>query len=421
MFGVLSKTDCIIWLLLAAISTLNFFTSSDWLVSISVVISVLYLLRCNSNKVLPFFIFISFYLYLFLNGENDLHRYIYLAFIVRSIIICGNKIIFKLFLISVLYIGIHIYSSINTIPITIGVFTPFFSILCLYLACCIYKENDKINCVYSYLYGYFTSIAFGILRPYCRLEQILSIDYVEGITTLRFAALSFDPNYFTILSVITLFILLFDYGVHFKNKLLWSVLVVITITSAAMTFSKSFYISLIAIILLMLLKAPNRIKKTAVYSLPLLFILLVVFWNDVENALGIMEARFGSADDINGLTTGRSEIWELYLYEMTSYPDKMLFGHGFLDLERAAHNTYIEVVFKFGLIGLLVNILYIGLCFKTIKGKGNFKLVNSFFALLFLSLLYMLNFYTFYQVAICFFMVIIMIKSTNNFPDLSKS
>ena len=410
MLNILSKADKWLWFSLAAISVFNFFTSSDLLVTIAVAIAIIYLLSCNQKKVLPFFIFISFYLYLFLNGENDLHRYIYLSFIIRSIFICGGKTLPKLLFISFIYIGFHIYSSIGVIPISIGLFTPFFSILCLYLACCIYEEKDRELCIYSYLYGYFSSIILGLLRPYCRLEEILSIDFVEDITTLRFAALSFDPNYFTILSVITLFILLFNYGTNFKNKILWLALVGITIAAAAMTFSKSFYISLAMFLLLTLLKAPKQIKKNLLYSVPILFILVIVFREHIENAIGIMETRFGNVDDVNGLTTGRDVIWELYLDEMIRYPDKAMLGFGFLDLERAAHNTYIEIIFKFGIVGLLTNILYIGYCVVRTKGNIALNILNCFFVLLFLSLLSMLNFYTFYQISICFFVIIVMIK-----------
>ena len=64
----------------------------------------------------------------------------------------------------------------------------------------------------------------------------------------------------------------------------------------------------------------------------------------------------GSA--INSLTTGRTDIWIDYLDYFIRHPLKTLFGSGmcgFAEVHgRAAHSTYIEMLFHLGIVGSLL-------------------------------------------------------------------
>lgn len=69
----------------------------------------------------------------------------------------------------------------------------------------------------------------------------------------------------------------------------------------------------------------------------------------------IIDNRFVYASDISELTTGRTELWKRYFYELTHNPLLLLFGEGFSAAtlnNKASHNTIIQSFFQFGITGV---------------------------------------------------------------------
>ena len=76
-------------------------------------------------------------------------------------------------------------------------------------------------------------------------------------------------------------------------------------------------------------------------------------------------SRFTSVDSgnfLNSLSTGRTDIWIAYLKEIFENPFDCLFGHGMLSKyayvpeqmqDRAQHNLYIFLLYKFGFVGII--------------------------------------------------------------------
>ena len=68
--------------------------------------------------------------------------------------------------------------------------------------------------------------------------------------------------------------------------------------------------------------------------------------------------RFNSASDVNSLTTGRSNIQMSYLKYITDNYMAMFFGRGivgwYLPFPSAAHNTFIQMVYQMGFIGIFI-------------------------------------------------------------------
>ena len=101
---------------------------------------------------------------------------------------------------------------------------------------------------------------------------------------------------------------------------------------------------------------------------------------------------------LNKFTTGRSEIWGVYLREIFSQPVSCLFGHGIgagLPIigkaEVSAHNFYLESLYLLGVVGVLIMAgLVVYLFIKTSK-KSNRKFVNFLPVLVILFMLLSLN------------------------------
>lgn len=105
--------------------------------------------------------------------------------------------------------------------------------------------------------------------------------------------------------------------------------------------------------------------------------------------------RFVAYDSWNGLlskiTTGRSEIWVMYLKEFANSVWNILFGVGLLTtdlISKGPHNVFIYLIYRVGIVGLLMIGVLIYFYIRQAKGKFKFSfggllllLVYMFFAL----------------------------------------
>lgn len=69
----------------------------------------------------------------------------------------------------------------------------------------------------------------------------------------------------------------------------------------------------------------------------------------------IIDDRFAYAANVSQITTGRTDIWKNYLNYFIENIDVTILGEGYTPINlngRASHNTVIQVIFQFGLIGI---------------------------------------------------------------------
>ncbi len=92
-------------------------------------------------------------------------------------------------------------------------------------------------------------------------------------------------------------------------------------------------------------------------------IVLFVFRDYAIRLIGRYIKKYDKSDILNSLTTGRIDIWKDYLKAIFSTPFSFLFGHGTLSKyvycvaqgqDRAQHNLYIFLLYKFGLCGCVL-------------------------------------------------------------------
>lgn len=91
----------------------------------------------------------------------------------------------------------------------------------------------------------------------------------------------------------------------------------------------------------------------------------------------IIDDRFAYAANVSQLTTGRTDIWKNYINEFLENIDITLLGEGYSTVildGRASHNTVIQGVFQFGLIGLPLIAAWMYFFIKSIlKSEKNTK------------------------------------------------
>ena len=97
-----------------------------------------------------------------------------------------------------------------------------------------------------------------------------------------------------------------------------------------------------------------------------------------------MEVRFSYASNISELTTGRTDLWLKYLREFTHNGWLTLLGEGYTSItleNEASHNTVIQGIFQFGLLGFPALCAWIAFILKR-AGSGRLRHCRAKYVLL---------------------------------------
>lgn len=108
-------------------------------------------------------------------------------------------------------------------------------------------------------------------------------------------------------------------------------------------------------------------------------ILIVASSSAFQGLLKMVSERFSFACDISGLTTGRTDVWKDYLREFAYNPKLLLLGEGFTNItldslrNKASHNTILQGIYQFGILGFPILIAWIYKSVKTITEESYYK------------------------------------------------
>lgn len=381
----------------------NFFFSNDYLSLLVTLLCAGYIFVVDENELVPSMCFLTFFSYLFRYGPYSLFFIIYLSVFIRVFLIAeSERFAFLFFLL--LYFVSHLLNS-NLSSMSLGAISPIMFNMFLFAFCVKTKIISVTKCNLYFLAGFLISSFLGIFKSYTRLPDVLKdanvslgrLDFLD-----RFSGLTYDANFFTMLAITSMFVILLMRG-SFHIRLF---LFFITLFAGMATYSKSFYFSLVFCIIYLL----KYVKKLDVVSLFkygwIIGVVLICIGGLIGSYFDIFLYRLSNASTLDELTTGRSSLWALYEEEIMSNAFNFLFGHGLgSGLRDAAHNTFLEVLYTFGLWGAVINFAYMFYCIRKLKVKLEFADLILYFS--FFLILFNLSAYTFYSLWACFFILFI--------------
>ncbi len=198
--------------------------------------------------------------------------------------------------------------------------------------------------------------------------------YIDINTTLgvvRRSGYYGDPNFYSshITAALGGILILFSNNEKKRKLFLLMLLIVLLLYCGLMSVSKSFLLVSVFMLLvwfvdLLFRKGKVSIKLTLIFILIIttLFLLSSTMFTDMLDAI---LTRFSNDNNWSDFTTGRTELWKSYINTMVEDPLLLLFGKGYTGVivgGRGSHNTLIQCVFQFGLVGC---ILFLGwmVCF----------------------------------------------------------
>lgn len=230
-------------------------------------------------------------------------------------------------------------------------------VLLAILTCNISPYNLK-TILWYYCLGLSISICYGwIYKDSSILFLYLneSIQVSNDIDVIRFKGLFADPNYLGTFCTLGLSLILQRYLLDLQVKGYFFFLVIICIASV-LTLSKSVILQVIFLLVILVIYT-WRNKSTSIALITTLSLLLFAYYANTNqiSVLTIVFERFQEGSSMSEITTGRSDLWQVYLTDIFSSLNTLLLGHGFSAnlLDKGTHNIILEILYYIGFIGLL--------------------------------------------------------------------
>ncbi len=214
------------------------------------------------------------------------------------------------------------------------------------------------------------------LLAYTRDLGLLSF----GSDIYRFKGLFSDSNYYSTCLIVALSLLVQMFLCKKINPILCAVEALMIAFFGYLTYSKSFFLMSIGILLLfiILLFARGRYVYGGLLTTGTAMVVAGVVTGEIEIFSDVL-GRFGnlatSTGDLNTLTTGRANAWTAYWQNIFMDNSVFFFGHGLDEplLNRiGTHNLYLEILYYIGVIAFVLLLVFLAIVFVTIH-KGHWK------------------------------------------------
>jgi O-antigen ligase len=165
---------------------------------------------------------------------------------------------------------------------------------------------------------------------------------------------------------------------------------VVLLYCGLLSVSKSFLLITLCLLLfwgakLLFAKGKVSLKFSVIFVAVIggVFILSTTVFADSVN---LILSRFSNDNSISDFTTKRTDIWLNYFRHFSDNPSVFFFGNGYTSVlvnEKAAHNTLIQLIFQFGIVGLSFYVVWLAFLVKKFFNRIFFK-INDFMSVLIL-------------------------------------
>lgn len=239
-------------------------------------------------------------------------------------------------------------------------------------------------------------LSFNFVDPSLLGYNLLSDDFRGSIDVLG------GYNTFGVLAAIGI-IIFFHFAQSSKNisiKLIYILGIILLFYALISTLSRGGFVSFFLGFLFY--NILSKSLRTFIYFLlPIvLFISIFIFSSDID-ITGLIN-RYTFFEDATG--SGRTVLWS-YILSSINNPINIIFGHGAgslgfytsvteglsYSLFETSHNTYLDILYEFGMIGITVFMLFIYrtyLKLQNIEDTEEYKILITIFLVIFLSMFF---------------------------------
>lgn len=224
------------------------------------------------------------------------------------------------------------------------------------------EDFDKCTAVKVYIASVLVASIIGLLKGYIpHLANYVvdkSLRVQAGVYANRFSGLNGDPNYYSV-NILLSFVLTVYLLIKKKlSTIIGVVLITAFVVFGAYTNSKSFIAILACAVAFAIISSINN--KNYLLAFAFIIATLIGVIQIINGRLGIFTLliqRFQSGKSISDLTTGRSGYFVMYLDYIREHIKVLLVGNGISSALLngvAPHNTYIDFIYYYGVIGTFI-------------------------------------------------------------------
>ena len=196
---------------------------------------------------------------------------------------------------------------------------------------------------------------------YPNIAKYIKVDSYLSIT--RRCGYYGDPNFYTahITAAIAGCFVLTISGQRRGRTVALLVIIGFLVYCGFLSGSKSFFLITITLMILWVIEIcltkGKLTKKAALIFSLFVFLTYIASSSLFRDKIDMVLTRFSWADNASEFTTGRTDLWKIYLTAIFNSPKLLFLGQGFTNIliaPRASHNTLIQLVYQFGVFGGLL-------------------------------------------------------------------
>lgn len=240
----------------------------------------------------------------------------------------------------------------------LGIYQGFSLIVALFLIYLIFTYRDKFKlskCADFIVFGIIATTIMSLMTNLFDGKIVKFFDYS------RLKLLTDNENSLSIYCSLSLSIFISQLINGNGNLYKTIIFSIITIVVGLLTLSKCFLIACLFIILYLFVMLIAKYKfKSLSFIIPVIVILALISLVMHSKISTTFDRFFSVTSDklsLNTLTTGRYNLWTLYINTTRSSVKNMLIGVGFFNeriVDIGPHNLFIHLFYRMGLIGLLM-------------------------------------------------------------------
>lgn len=256
----------------------------------------------------------------------------------------------------------------------------------------VYRDRFKVSkCADFLVIGLLISAALSLLTILFNTHISRFIDVFGNIHRLKL--LTGNENSLAIYCSFALAIyvsnIINSNGNIYKNI----VLGLTTLGFGLSTRSKCFLIVCTFILLyLFFMLIMNYKKKSITFIAPAIALLTIMYFAFRSTVGATIDRIFVEVDgkfSLDAFTTGRSDLWTMYINKITETIPNMLLGVGLFGkrvISRGPHNLYLHVFYRLGFVGIILLGVLTYSYYKASDKKFKFTLKNSLLLMVFLMI-----------------------------------
>lgn len=357
-----------------------FYSFFGW---VALLINIAALLFLKSDKFIIILISLLPWAYVFKVDNFPTSLFVILCMLTSIVFIVRMKKINEALILLLLVFSLLVFShfKISSIAQSFTLIKIITSVVLLYCLCYFYNPMSFSTLAILFIISVILSslVAYFLKDNSVLNTRINSNNFLVDFQFSRFKGLQNDPNYYNSSLIISLLICFFMF---IKKMLRVSFFIYSTflIYFGLITLSKSFFLLLILwffSIFIYSIIEKKRFITSSIFLMSLFSGSYLFFGNSALISTIIDRFSEGGTD----ITTGRLSIFVSYLEYFKQKPVVFFFGNGLETLNlynHAAHNTLIESIYYFGILGTFILVYCVVVAFKLNRSSKS----NDIYALL---------------------------------------